>query len=92
MELTNVLLFMMMFAILLSLVSIVMVVVFLLKTNAKIKNTIKAFKLYSMNNWIEKVMKKNDNNFENLESFLNDDIEKRSRFDTDLLRITKIKP
>ena len=65
MDLTRILIYLMLFAILLSVISIVMVIVFLLKTNSKIKGLSKMFKLYSINNLIEKVMKKNDNQYEN---------------------------
>ena len=69
MDLTIILIFSMLFAVLLSIVSIVVVIIFLLRTNSKIRGLPKLFKLYTINNLVEKVMKKNDNQYENLENF-----------------------
>jgi hypothetical protein len=64
-------------AILLSLISIIMMVVFLLRTNARIKNIVKNFKLFFINNWVDKNMKKHDSQYGNIEAFLNDTILKK---------------
>jgi len=55
-----------MVAVILSFVSIIMVVVFLLRTNKKIKKFGESFKLFCMSSWIDKRMKPEDEygNFE----------------------------
>jgi hypothetical protein len=76
----------MIIAISMSFISIVMVVVFLLKTNSKIKAVMKNFKLFFINNWIEKTMKKSDSQFENIEAFLNENILKKSKTDAGMVK------
>ncbi|MBM3704963.1 MAG: hypothetical protein FJW66_00415 [Actinobacteria bacterium] len=78
MDTTVILIFLMLFAVFLSLVSIIMVVVFLLKTSSRLKGLPKLFKLYSINNLVDRVMKKHDNQYENLESFYDNYIMKKT--------------
>lgn len=68
MELTAVLVFLMLIAVVLSMVSIIMVIVFLLRTNKKLKKFIESFKLFCISSWVDKRMKP-DNEYENFEIF-----------------------
>lgn len=66
----------MLLAMFLSLVSIIMVTVFLLKTNSKIKSFSKYLKLYSITSLVDKVMQK-DKQYENLDVFYQDYLVKK---------------
>ena len=58
----------MLIAVILSLISISIVVVFLLRTNNKLKKFVESFKLFCVSSWVDKRMKP-DNEYENFEAF-----------------------
>ena len=68
MELNTILIFFLSLAVVLSFTSLIIVVVFLLKTNNKLKNFVRSFKLFCMSSWVDKRMKP-DNEYENFEIF-----------------------
>lgn len=70
MNLSIILVFLMMLALILSFASLVIVVVFLLRTNNKLKNFAQSFKLFCISSWVDKRMKP-DNQYENFEEFFN---------------------
>ena len=76
MDTNTILLILMLLAMFLSLVSIIMVTVFLLKTNSKIKSFSKYLKLYSITSLVDKVMQK-DKQYENLDVFYQDYLVKK---------------
>ena len=72
MDLNIVLIILMLVALFLSLVSIVMVVVFLLKTNTKIKSFFRLFRFCYLNNFIEKGLKNNENQYNDPQAIYKD--------------------
>jgi hypothetical protein len=67
-NITVTILFFMLLAVTLSLVSVIMMVVFLLRTNKKLKKFVESFKLFCLSSWVDKRMKP-DNEYENFEKF-----------------------
>ena len=78
MSTSTILIFAMLFAMLLSIISLVIVVVSLLKTNKRLKNLVKSVKLFALNSFVDRNMKKNDQ-YENFDSLFQDDMERKSR-------------
>ena len=66
------------FAMLLSIISLVIVVVSLLKTNKRLKNLVKSVKLFAITSLVDRNMKKNDQ-YENFDSLFQDEINRKSR-------------
>jgi hypothetical protein len=67
-NLTVTLIIFMLVAVALSLISVTMMVVFLLRTNKKLKKFVESFKLFCLSSWVDKRMKP-DNEYENFEIF-----------------------
>jgi len=67
-ELSTVLIFFLSLAVVLSFASLIIVIVFLLKTKNKLKNFVRSFKLFCLSSWVDKRMKP-DNEYENFEVF-----------------------
>ena len=67
-ELSVILIFLLMLAVVLSFASLIIVLVFLLRTNKKLKGFVKSFKLFCLSSWVDKRMKP-DNEYENFEVF-----------------------
>jgi hypothetical protein len=72
MDLNIVLIILMLVALILSLISIIMVVVFLLKTNTKIKSFFSLFRFCYLNNFIEKGLKRNENQYNDPQALYKD--------------------
>jgi hypothetical protein len=68
----------MLFAMLLSMISLVIVVVSLLRTNKKLKNLVKSVKLFAITSLVDRNMKKKDQ-YENFDSLFQDEINTKSR-------------
>jgi hypothetical protein len=54
------------------------VVVSLLKTNKRLKNLVKSVKLFAINSFVDRSMKK-DNQYEKFDSLFQEDIDRKSR-------------
>jgi len=67
-NLNLILVLLMLFALLLSMISLIMVTVCLLKTNIKMKNFFKSLRFCYLNNFIERGLKKNANQYRDMES------------------------
>ncbi|MBM3699393.1 MAG: hypothetical protein FJW68_00545 [Actinobacteria bacterium] len=72
MDLNIILIMLMLAALFLSLVAIIMVVVFLLKTNTKIKSFFRLSRFFYLNNFIEKGLKRNENQYTDPEMLYQD--------------------
>jgi hypothetical protein len=62
----------MLLALALSLASIVMMTVFLLRTNKKLRKFVESFKLFCISSWVDKRMKP-DNEYENFKEYEKND-------------------
>ncbi len=78
MDTSTLLIFAMLFAMLLSIISLVIVVVSLLRTNKKLKNLVKSVKLFAITSLVDRNMEKNDQ-YENFDSLFQDEINRKSR-------------
>jgi hypothetical protein len=77
-NLTVTLLLFMLLALVLSLASVMMMVVFLLRTNKKLKKFVESFKLFCLSSWVDKRMKP-DNEYENFEIFFDKYVKKEKK-------------
>jgi hypothetical protein len=68
----------MLIAVLLSVISLVIVIVSLLKTNKRLKTLVKSVKLFAINSLVDRNMKKADQ-YENFDSLFEEDMKRKSR-------------